>query len=469
MIQRCLVVASQISMADLPCPDPEAEAAPEGSPDLNGLAKVWNDDDTIRTMVLHTKSLLAWPSPKMTGVINFNTMRQNSAVIQTVLGVWCTRVATPQTVYIDHMRDEVAKFRTKLAMPDDPMQVNCDAGSLRCFVTYIVKRHDGARRRDPVVASLFEFVSGYWPVMVRKNSNPACLEDQAHEDETGENGENGEDVNSGVDLEKDAHLNDEEIARMLGVVEHECEETALDSLESDVYFAMAEPVEPLRDSQVPNDSLCDDGYFGHPPEKTAPVPESLVPEPSQPELMGPTVDLAEVSPPITPTELEMTPPPAPKTTPASSEPEVVEVLESPPKKKSSLFGDVLTLENIQKKIDSLKAVQQRLQVQQCARPTLGVNVPACFDGGAETLPFDPEPIAEELKRLPSPPKPDLTGVPKKFRKFVVNSEEPFWNHCGEHEANTEIEEIADYNIFFEGCIDGFMQLDCVKSDMIPAN
>lgn len=93
-------------MADLPCPDPEAEAAPEGSPDLNGLAKVWNDDDTIRTMVLHTKSLLAWPSPKMTGVINFNTMRQNSAVIQTVLGAWCTRVATPQTVYIDHMRDE---------------------------------------------------------------------------------------------------------------------------------------------------------------------------------------------------------------------------------------------------------------------------------------------------------------------------------------------------------------------------
>lgn len=229
--------------------------------------------------------------------------------------------------------------------------------------------------QDPVVASLFEFVSGYWPVMVRKNSNPACLEDQAHEDETGENGENGEDVNSGVDLEKDADLNDEEIARMLGVVEHECEETALDSLESDVYFAMAEPVEPLRDSQVPNDSLCDDGYFGHPPEKTAPVPESLVPEPSQPELMGPTVDLAEVSPPITPTELEMTPPPAPKTTPASSEPEVVEVLESPPKKKSSLFGDGLTLENIQKKIDSLKAVQFLVNT---LRKILALSKPSCF-------------------------------------------------------------------------------------------
>lgn len=44
---------------------------------------------------------------------------------------------------------KVNKLRTKLALPDDLMQANCDAGSLRCFVTYIVKRHDGARRREP--------------------------------------------------------------------------------------------------------------------------------------------------------------------------------------------------------------------------------------------------------------------------------------------------------------------------------
>ena len=59
-------------------------------------------------------------------------------------------------------------------------------------------------------------------------------------------------------------------------------------------------------------------------------------------------------------------------------------------------------------------------MQQCARPSLGVNVPACFDGAADTLPFDPEPIAAELKSLPSPPKPDESGAPKKFRKNVIN-------------------------------------------------
>ena len=91
-------------MDALPGLDPEE--APEGSPNLNGLAKAWNDDDTIRTRVLHSKSLLSWPSPKMTGVINFNTMRQNSVVIKSVLSVWCSRVQTPQTVDIGHMREE---------------------------------------------------------------------------------------------------------------------------------------------------------------------------------------------------------------------------------------------------------------------------------------------------------------------------------------------------------------------------
>ena len=110
-------------MALVPNPDPEA--APEGSPDLDGLAKVWNDDDTIRTRVLHTKSLLSWPSPKMTGVINFNTMRQNSAVIQTVLSVWCPRVQNPQTVYIDHMRDEDGMGKQKLTAQLDDETIVC--------------------------------------------------------------------------------------------------------------------------------------------------------------------------------------------------------------------------------------------------------------------------------------------------------------------------------------------------------
>ena len=34
-------------------------------------------------------------------------------------------------------------------MPSDPVKVQCDSTSLKSFVSYIVKRHDGATRRAP--------------------------------------------------------------------------------------------------------------------------------------------------------------------------------------------------------------------------------------------------------------------------------------------------------------------------------
>ena len=34
-------------------------------------------------------------------------------------------------------------------MPVDTIKVNCDAESIRGFVTYLKRRHDGSRRRDP--------------------------------------------------------------------------------------------------------------------------------------------------------------------------------------------------------------------------------------------------------------------------------------------------------------------------------
>ena len=40
-------------------------------PNLDGLAKAWADDECVRSLLLHKKSLLAWPSSKKTGVITF--------------------------------------------------------------------------------------------------------------------------------------------------------------------------------------------------------------------------------------------------------------------------------------------------------------------------------------------------------------------------------------------------------------
>lgn len=44
---------------------------------------------------------------------------------------------------------QVAFLRKKLALADDIVKVNCDAQSLKTFMSYIVKRHDGSKRRVP--------------------------------------------------------------------------------------------------------------------------------------------------------------------------------------------------------------------------------------------------------------------------------------------------------------------------------
>ena len=42
---------------------------------------------------------------------------------------------------------QVTKLRSSLSLPDDAVKVACDAESLKNFMSYIVKRHDGAARR----------------------------------------------------------------------------------------------------------------------------------------------------------------------------------------------------------------------------------------------------------------------------------------------------------------------------------
>lgn len=95
--------------ADMPPPaeEPHQDAvavAPEAS--LAGLAKAWNDDEVIRKQLLGEKTLLSWPDPKMTGVINFATIAHNGRVLAHVLEKWCPQVDAPKTVNIDHVRAE---------------------------------------------------------------------------------------------------------------------------------------------------------------------------------------------------------------------------------------------------------------------------------------------------------------------------------------------------------------------------
>ena len=51
-------------------------------------------------------------------------------------------------LFLDNHCPQVAQLRTKLALPDDFVAVNCDSISIRAFVTYMVHRHDGSVRRE---------------------------------------------------------------------------------------------------------------------------------------------------------------------------------------------------------------------------------------------------------------------------------------------------------------------------------
>ncbi len=74
---------------------------------LEGLVKAWADDEHIRSLVLHRKSLLTWPSPKTKGVISFETMNLNAHVLSKVLEIWCPQLAYPKTLCIDDVREQV--------------------------------------------------------------------------------------------------------------------------------------------------------------------------------------------------------------------------------------------------------------------------------------------------------------------------------------------------------------------------
>lgn len=65
---------------------------------------------------------------------------------------------------------KVEKIRTDLFMSEDMVRVNCDAMSLRGFVTYMVKRHDGSVRRELCLCQLvLIFLWEFFP------QNPAAM------------------------------------------------------------------------------------------------------------------------------------------------------------------------------------------------------------------------------------------------------------------------------------------------------
>ena len=150
--------------------------------DFAGLAKAWGNDSRVVQALLKNGTLFEWPSKQTCGIVSFASLAMNYAVVDHLLDIWCCQVTAAKSIYIPHAKEQallesfmfstyvymyvcvcvslcvclcfnsspavqILKLREDLSLDANEIRVNCDAVSLRAFMSYMVRRHDGARRK----------------------------------------------------------------------------------------------------------------------------------------------------------------------------------------------------------------------------------------------------------------------------------------------------------------------------------
>ena len=83
---------------------------------LDGLGKLWEQDPAVRSLALHSGSLLQWPTKAQTGVANFQTIAKNSIVIRHVLDCWCPQVSEAKTVPMNDVAEQARQSTSHPAL-----------------------------------------------------------------------------------------------------------------------------------------------------------------------------------------------------------------------------------------------------------------------------------------------------------------------------------------------------------------
>eukprot|EP00435_Cladocopium_sp_Y103_P070850 s275_g36.t1 len=359
----------------LPAPPPENDLdAPVEGTSLEGLWKQWDNDETIRRFALKTGTLLSWPSPKHTGVLNFETMGRNVRVLSYLMEIWCPQVPTAKTINIDQIRAEVRMHRSNQGWDDD---------------------------EDPAIQSLYDIMMQHWPVVKKaRTQSQESVPDADGNDLPGEPVCLSDDYGESV------------LAESLGVV------------------PMAYPVEPMPDSQIPPDTFTanDDARssgeialemeyadsqvpdtLNHP--DPAPVADTLID--SQPMSTG-----ESCSPAITPTEMEVTPKAS----------DVVEVVDSPDPPITTTVTNPLPsaskyspedLATLQEKIKMIKKRLEHQQVKSSARP---LQAPRVATDAQETQPIEMSAVAKTWMENPPAEIPVDPSTPKRFGRVPTQVE-----------------------------------------------
>ena len=148
---------------------------------LNGLAKQFERNEScmaLRRNALKTGKVCFWPSPKHTGVMTLPNVSLNAEAMKVIISIWCPQSETPKTIPLEDAKyqarkrcflrvfhpflgccsnaplsllTEVLRFRKKMQMNTAVSKVHVDATGLRGLFTYMLRRHDGSKRRVPQI------------------------------------------------------------------------------------------------------------------------------------------------------------------------------------------------------------------------------------------------------------------------------------------------------------------------------
>lgn len=78
---------------------------------LDGLAKVLGQDADLRTRLLETGSLMAWPEPRLTGITkNVDCIRMNAHLLEVIANFWCPQWTGTRMIPIDDIKEEALVY-----------------------------------------------------------------------------------------------------------------------------------------------------------------------------------------------------------------------------------------------------------------------------------------------------------------------------------------------------------------------
>ncbi|CAE7378405.1 bigA [Symbiodinium sp. CCMP2592] len=164
-------------------------------PEIQGLWEAWEEDPVVRKGARKRKSLLFWPNPSKTGLINKASLKCNWRVVLAVVRLYCPRVpsdAPTKTVPVAALKDQVAKFFDDISITPRRGLVHCEAHSLKMFLSYMNRRNDGSRKKDATLAALYQELEKHWAPKVRSRRTLASGDEEDDDDEQEEQEEQEE-------------------------------------------------------------------------------------------------------------------------------------------------------------------------------------------------------------------------------------------------------------------------------------